>query len=159
MANEPLYRPADGHGWRCFHCDEVFLTPGAAQDHFGSTPLSRPGCQIKAGEERGLLMELRRLEDEVMRLRHEHENLEYQAEGASHMLVELKQYFGEDVNCVYDAWCKYETMEGRVIALEYQRTLKGQMENVRTHLHNIGDALLQTAPGRMMQRTLEWLAR
>ena len=49
-------------GWTCFHCGEVFTTPGSAQDHFGKTPNSIAGCQIKVGEERGLLMELRRVE-------------------------------------------------------------------------------------------------
>lgn len=54
------------HGWTCFHCGETF--PGnfagsrRARDHFGHDPLSDPACRIKAGEERGLLMALRRAE-------------------------------------------------------------------------------------------------
>jgi hypothetical protein len=56
--------PRPPHGWTCFHCGETFKTPGSARDHFGRTPDSRPGCILKVqlGEERGLLMELRRVE-------------------------------------------------------------------------------------------------
>ena len=59
--------PSDG--WVCFHCGERFTTPGGAAIHFGRTPESTAGC-LKAGEERGLLMEIRRLEAEIMRLKH-----------------------------------------------------------------------------------------
>jgi len=57
------------HGWTCFFCGETFKTIGSARDHFGNTPLSQPGCQIKVGEERGLLMALRRAEEELTRYR------------------------------------------------------------------------------------------
>lgn len=52
------------HGWTCFHCGETFTAPGAARDHFGETPGKVAGCMIKAGDERGLLMEFRKLERE-----------------------------------------------------------------------------------------------
>lgn len=52
-------------GWQCFHCGEVFTTVGSAEDHFGGAQGALTGCQIKAGEERGLLMELRKAENEV----------------------------------------------------------------------------------------------
>lgn len=60
-------------GWECFHCGELFTTVGAARDHFGATPDATPGCLLKIqfGDERGWLMELRRLETEVATLRHE----------------------------------------------------------------------------------------
>lgn len=32
--------------WRCFHCDEVFRTIEAAQEHFGPHELADPACQI-----------------------------------------------------------------------------------------------------------------
>jgi chromosome segregation ATPase len=51
--------------WRCFHCNEVFSTPGEARDHFGSGSECDPACQIKIGEERGLVMALRKAEDEL----------------------------------------------------------------------------------------------
>jgi hypothetical protein len=76
---EPLYRPEGG--WRCFFCDEVLTTPGAARDHFGADPfLSTAACQIKAGEERGLLMALRKAEEELSGYREERltENTELQ---------------------------------------------------------------------------------
>jgi hypothetical protein len=41
-------------GWRCFHCDEVFLTVEAARDHFGADSTAEPGCVLKldAGEKK-----------------------------------------------------------------------------------------------------------
>lgn len=62
-----LTRPK--HGWTCFFCGETFMTQGAARDHFGAEPFSDPGCQIKAGDERGLLMALREAEAELGRYR------------------------------------------------------------------------------------------
>ena len=32
--------------WRCFHCDEVFATREAAQEHFGPNEDHQPACQI-----------------------------------------------------------------------------------------------------------------
>ena len=51
-------------GWQCFHCGECFTSVGAAQDHFGAKPDAVPGCVLKVrlGEERGLLMGLRKIE-------------------------------------------------------------------------------------------------
>ncbi len=58
---EETYKmPSEGR--TCFHCGEKFTTPGSAEDHFGKKPGTLAGCQIKAGDERGLLMELRRVE-------------------------------------------------------------------------------------------------
>lgn len=56
-------------GWACFHCGEVFTTVGGAADHFGTTPDRTPACQIKYGDELGLVMALRRAEDERDQLR------------------------------------------------------------------------------------------
>lgn len=65
--------PMPKDGWVCFHCGERFTTPGSAKDHFGATPNVKPGCLIKIqlGDERGLLMELRKVEQENARLRAE----------------------------------------------------------------------------------------
>ena len=65
MSGDTYQAPA--HGWTCFHCGETFTAAGAARDHFGADQLAQPGCQIKAGEERGLLMALRRAEAELQR--------------------------------------------------------------------------------------------
>jgi hypothetical protein len=59
--------PMPAHGWTCFFCGETFKTPGAARDHFGAEPLADAACRIKVGEERGLVMALRRAEEELAR--------------------------------------------------------------------------------------------
>lgn len=58
-------------GWQCFHCGEVFTTVGGARDHFGADPNKEPGCliKVKVGDERGLEMELRKVEAERDTLR------------------------------------------------------------------------------------------
>ena len=56
------------YGWTCFHCGETFKKYGAARDHFGENIDGLAGCQIKAGEERGLLMALRKAERRVEEL-------------------------------------------------------------------------------------------
>ena len=58
------------HGWTCFHCGETFKTIGSARDHFGETPKEVPGCIIKAGNEKGLLMELRRTQKQLEKIKH-----------------------------------------------------------------------------------------
>lgn len=68
-----LYKEANEapkHGWTCFHCGETFTTVGAARDHFGADPDKEPGClaRVQLGPERGLLMLVRKLEEEVGRL-------------------------------------------------------------------------------------------
>jgi hypothetical protein len=61
---------APAHGWTCFHCGETFKTVGGARDHFGADPGKVPGCMLKValGPERGLLMALRRVEEELATL-------------------------------------------------------------------------------------------
>ncbi len=75
MTDEDTY-PMPAHGWTCFHCGETFRTPEGARQHFGADPLATPGCQIKAGEERGLLREIRRLEAVLARYRAEDSDTE-----------------------------------------------------------------------------------
>lgn len=65
MTREHATYPKPEHGWTCFHCGETFTTPGAARDHFGFDPSHEPGCRIKAGAERGLLMALRKAEQDL----------------------------------------------------------------------------------------------
>ena len=63
MSNKDTYSmPEDG--WVCFHCGERFMTPGGAGDHFGYRPSAEPGCltKVAAGDERGWLMKIRKLE-------------------------------------------------------------------------------------------------
>lgn len=58
------------HGWRCWHCDEVFADRNSARLHFGSTPSEEPGCirQVSDGD-LGLLRALRKAEAELARYR------------------------------------------------------------------------------------------
>ena len=74
------------HGWTCFYCGETLKTFGAARDHFGSDPLAYAGCQIKAGEERGLLMAIRKAESELQAYRNETDaaSLAYYARQSAH---------------------------------------------------------------------------
>jgi hypothetical protein len=55
------------------YCGETFTTPGSARDHFGAYQDATPGCiiRVQLGEERGLLMALRRAEAELARYRAE----------------------------------------------------------------------------------------
>lgn len=62
--------PMPLHGWTCFHCGETFKTPGSARNHFGFDPSYDPACRIKVGAERGLVMALRKAEQEIEELRH-----------------------------------------------------------------------------------------
>jgi hypothetical protein len=66
MTTSTYYPPPNG--WTCFHCGETFRTVGAARDHFGFDCSRDPACRIKVGEERGLVMALRRAEAENMRM-------------------------------------------------------------------------------------------
>lgn len=77
--------PNPRHGWTCYFCGETFKKPGAARDHFGGDLGSTAACRIKA-EERGLLMALRRCEDELARYREEDsdKNREMAAMQAAH---------------------------------------------------------------------------
>lgn len=58
-------------GWQCYHCGEVFTTMGGARTHFGHESDAMPGCiiKVKPGDERGLLIELRKAEAERDQLR------------------------------------------------------------------------------------------
>ncbi|PWC57832.1 hypothetical protein TSH7_25140 [Azospirillum sp. TSH7] len=56
--------PTPPHGWTCFHCGETFIDYDRAREHFGFDPSAEPGCRIKLGAERGLLMALRKAEKE-----------------------------------------------------------------------------------------------
>ena len=58
--------PMPPEGWVCFNCGERFTTPGGAKDHFGSHPTLTAACRIKAGEEMGLVMALRRAEQYII---------------------------------------------------------------------------------------------
>jgi len=57
--------------WRCFHCDEVFMTYAAARMHFGREQDSKPVCVIKIPGEWEIVRALRNAEDKLARYRNE----------------------------------------------------------------------------------------
>lgn len=70
MSEDTYPQPADG--WVCFHCGERFKTFGGAEDHFGARPGDGLACKIKAGDERGLVMELRKVQAQMRELLNDH---------------------------------------------------------------------------------------
>jgi hypothetical protein len=90
---ESYQMPASG--WTCFHCGETFTTPGSAQNHFGNTPAATAGCRIKAGDERGLLMELRKSENRAEEFLQRALAAEREAEALYGELAEFKRVTGE----------------------------------------------------------------
>ena len=69
MADHPGFtyqKPPDG--WVCFFCGERFINYGAAEMHFGASPEDRPACRIKLGNERGLVMALRKAQAKLRAL-------------------------------------------------------------------------------------------
>ncbi|WP_432263312.1 hypothetical protein [Cupriavidus sp. TMH.W2] len=65
--------------WRCFHCDETFTDRAAAAEHFGTSLMQEPGCQIDLAKFREMEELVRRssaedtdLHREIARLRCEH---------------------------------------------------------------------------------------
>ncbi len=109
-------------GWRCFHCDETFTTPGAAADHFGNYINSTPGCVIKVqvGDERGWLMELRRLQEENSHLRQQmNEECWNQTVFDSHLRTHIQSYRPfRKCESLQDVFNVYDSMEGRALAAE-----------------------------------------
>ena len=61
--------PMPAHGRTCFHCGETFTTVGSARNHFGFDLSADPACRIKVGAERGLVMALRKSEQDCEELR------------------------------------------------------------------------------------------
>lgn len=110
--------------WRCFHCDEVFTDEAEARAHFGedqtgTTPMGESACRVAASEG-GLLKALRESEREVGSLRHQAEQLDYEAGHAATMTSDLTRHFGDGVRTPYQAWLKLEAMESRAMAAEEQ---------------------------------------
>jgi hypothetical protein len=108
--------PRPRHGWTCFHCGDTFTTPGAAQLHFGHTPMDDPACRIKAGEEYGLLIALRKIEKDYEALIDRMHELDGQIEVVSRERAEvLRAVKAGSLEEARNAW---ESMEGRAIAAE-----------------------------------------
>lgn len=104
-------------GWTCFHCGDAFKDFGSARDHFGMTPAGVPGCIVKAGEERGLLLALRKSEAREEELRIERDRLLDQLDAAQGVQADLPRLV-PGATSVYDVWCHLETNYGRAKAAE-----------------------------------------
>lgn len=109
---------APAHGWTCFHCGETFTTPGSARDHFGAEPSAEPGCMVRVqvGQERGLLVALRKAEQLIAELRANNEQMDHEV-GCYHANErDLQRYFG--AKTVFGAFLVLDSMEGRALAAE-----------------------------------------
>ena len=106
--------PKPKHGWTCYHCGETFTTWGAAEDHFGKTPAARPGCILKVqlGDERGLEMELRKVESDRDEWKARALAAEDEQESLQGRLSEFERIAGGGV---HELRCKLDSMEGRVV--------------------------------------------
>jgi hypothetical protein len=110
------------HGWTCFHCGETFTTVGGARDHFGADITAQPGCLIRVqlGNERGLLMELRKVEAERDDLR---KDVEYERTSITAYMERLKTHLNSfkpfrECHTIQDVFNVYDSMEGRALAAE-----------------------------------------
>lgn len=56
--------------WRCFHCDELFISFKRAREHFGEDQGDMPACQLKSYEGH-LVTYIRKLEDDLAQYRAE----------------------------------------------------------------------------------------
>lgn len=110
--------PMPEHGWTCYYCGETFTTVGVARDHFGATPAQEPGCLIDYRVQyerggvpehgRGLLIALRKAEENLERLRLANEQLDHEASLYHAQSSELERLFGTGVRTVHHAWLRYE---------------------------------------------------
>jgi hypothetical protein len=128
MANEEVEGacgtyPMPTDGWVCFHCGERFTTWGSAEDHFGKNPHDTPACIIKAGDERGLVMELRKsqqdAEDQLQRAlqaEREIEVLEIRVQALTTDFKSFKPF--KDCESANQAFFVFDSMEGRALAAE-----------------------------------------
>jgi hypothetical protein len=115
--------PMPQDGWVCYHCGERFTTWGSAEDHFGKNPHDTPACIIKAGDERGLVMELRKAEqaaeDQLQRAlqaEREIETLECRVQALTTNFKQYKPF--KNCDSANEAFFVYDSMEGRALAAE-----------------------------------------
>lgn len=112
-----------GPGWACFHCDEVFLTQGEAEDHFGFSGYEdsdehNPACveRLTFGEKalRAALMDMfRELEAE----QEESHELQDVVESLQGIRPDLERLF-DGASTPHQAWLKMDSVEGRALAAE-----------------------------------------
>jgi hypothetical protein len=110
-------------GWTCFHCGETFMTWGSARDHFGRTPGDKAACLIKLGDERGLVMELRKAEQRAdeqlkraLQAERDLEAAQCQISSLSDSMHSFKPF--QKCNSINQVFFVYDSMEGRALAAE-----------------------------------------
>ena len=141
--------PIPKDGWACFHCGEMFTTWGGARDHFGKTPGDTPGCILKVqlGDERGWLMELRKVEEmaesqmqRALEAEREIEKLECKVSSLTTNFRSFKPF----ANCdsANEAFFVYDSMEGRALAAEEREKVLVEAVN------NAGFAVYLTDDGK-----------
>lgn len=118
--------PYPDHGWTCFHCGEEFsiatqrsyhgaLT--AAREHFGAPPDGEPLCKIGALPHAELVRRVREAEEAAREAIEARDEADAQAERALGELSSLGSRF-KGARTVYDAFCMFDSMEGRALAAE-----------------------------------------
>jgi len=64
LAVAPMLAAQNKTEWRCFHCDEVFVTVDSAQEHFGKSMTCTSACQIDVAEYRVMEQRMQRYNEE-----------------------------------------------------------------------------------------------
>lgn len=86
-------------------------------------------------------MEVRKLEDEVARLRAENEQLDHDAGAYGALTAELARYF-DGARTAHQAWLRLEAMEGRALAAEEMvKTLRGLADRMSAPFPELAPAL------------------
>lgn len=113
--------------WTCFHCGETFTTKGSAEDHFGKTPESKPGCLIKVqlGDERGLEMELRKFEAEAAEWRARALKAEDECEALASQVGSWEIVSG--CRSSHDLYMRLDSIQGKILVASLK--LDAALEN------------------------------
>jgi hypothetical protein len=117
--------PVVDRPWICFHCGFETSDPAEAEAHFGDrddaeefTPICRWWRNTPDAERVYAMQDLHRdlvaERAENARLDRRVEGLEYETQSQSSVIA---QYF-KGCSTIYQAYCEFETMEGRALAAE-----------------------------------------
>lgn len=111
-----------GPGWACFHCGEVFLTQGEAEDHFGffgeTVDDSDPGCvQLLTYGEKALRAAMMDIYRELEAERDAHHELEQEVESLQGIRPDLERLF-DGAGTPHQAWLKLDYEVGRALTAE-----------------------------------------
>lgn len=132
---EPDTYPFPDHGWVCFHCGEEFSVPRqkchqraleAAREHFGATPQDEPLCKVATLPHAELVRRVRAAEESERAAIEARQQADDEAEAAHSALSSLGTYF-KGARTVYDAFCLFDSMEGRALAAEERAAALGAL--------------------------------